>query len=102
MTTLIISNEELNDIMKIVKSLVSETVKNEAEEQKGGFIGMLLGTLSASLLRNLSTGRGTIRAGEHTIRAGQGYQQVEAQLEQVNTQLEQDRAFNAGSSFNKF
>ena len=52
-TTLIISNEEINDIMKIVKSLeeygllitvVNETIKTEAEEQKGGFISMLLGS----------------------------------------------------------
>ena len=51
--TLIISNEEMDDIMKIVKSLedsgllikgVSETIKNEAKEQKGGFLSMLLGT----------------------------------------------------------
>ena len=50
MSTLIISNEEVNDIMKIVKSLeesglfindVSETIKNEAKKHKGGFIGML-------------------------------------------------------------
>ena len=73
-TTLIISNEEMNDIMKITKSLeeswllikgVSETIKNEAKEQKGGFLGILLGTLGASLLENLLTGRGTIRAGEN-------------------------------------
>ena len=53
MTTLIISKEEMNDIMKIIKSLeeagllikgVSETIENEAKEQKGGFLGMLLGT----------------------------------------------------------
>ena len=64
-TTLIISNEEINDIMKIVKSLeepnllikgVSETIKNETKEQKGGFLGMLLDTLGASLLENLLTG----------------------------------------------
>ena len=57
-TTLITSSEEMNDIMKIIKSLeesgllikgVSETIKNEAKEQKGGFFGMLLGTLGASL-----------------------------------------------------
>ena len=62
-TTLIISNEEMN-IMKIVKSLeesgllmktVSETIKNKAKEQKKGFLGMLLGTLGASLLENLLT-----------------------------------------------
>ena len=71
-TTLIISNEEMNDIMKIFKSLeesglllngVSKTVKNEAKVQKGGFVGMLLGTLDARLLGNLLKGKGTIRAG---------------------------------------
>ena len=43
--------------------LVSETIKNEAKEPKGGFLGILLGTLGASLLKNLLTGKGTIRAG---------------------------------------
>ena len=52
MTTLIVSNEEMNDIMKIVKSPeesgllikgISETIKNEAKEQKGEFLSMLLG-----------------------------------------------------------
>ena len=79
MTTLMISNEEINDIMKIVKSLeefgllikgVSKTIKNEAKEQKGEFFGILLSTLGASLLGNLLTGKGKIRAGEVTIRAG--------------------------------
>ena len=95
-TTLIISNEEMNDIMKIVKSLersglsikgVIKTVKNETKEQKGGFLRMLLGTLGASLSGNLLTGkgtiatsqgheaympgRGTIKAGEGTFRAGE-------------------------------
>ena len=50
---LIISNEEINDFMKIVESLeesglwiksVTETIKNEAKKQKGGFLGMLLAT----------------------------------------------------------
>ena len=49
-TTLIISNDEMDDILKIVKSLensgvllkgVSETIQNEAKEQRGGFLGML-------------------------------------------------------------
>ena len=75
----------MNDILKIVKSLedfrillkgVSETIKNEAKEQKVGFLSMLLGTLGASLLGDLLTknllGRGVIRAGEGTIRAGYG------------------------------
>ena len=80
--TSIISNEEMNDIMKIVKSLeesgflmksVSKTSKNEVKEQKGGFLRMLLGTLSASLLGNLFAGTCTIRVGEGTIRAGQTF-----------------------------
>ena len=80
-TILTISNEEIHDIMKIVKSLVdsgllikgvSETIKNEAKKQKGGFLGMLLGTLGASLLGNLLTNKGTIIAGEETIRSGEG------------------------------
>ena len=66
-TTLIISNKEMNDIMKIIKYLeefgflikgVSETIKNKAKVQKGGFLGMLLGTLGTSLLGNLLTGTG--------------------------------------------
>ena len=80
-TTLIISNEELNDIMKIVNSLegsgllikgVSQAIKNEAKEQKGRFLRMLLGTLVGSLLGNLLTVKGTIRAGGGTIRAAEG------------------------------
>ena len=80
-TSLIISNKEMNDIIKIIKSPkesgllmrdVSETIKNEAKEQKGGFLSMLLGTLGASLLGNLWAGKDTIRAGEWTIRAGEG------------------------------
>ena len=67
------SNDEINDIIKIVKSLedsglllkgVTETVQNEAKEQKGGFLSMLLGTLGASFLGNLLTGKGIYRAGE--------------------------------------
>ena len=63
-TTLIISNDEMDDVLKIVKSLedsgvllkgVSETIQNEAKEQRGGFPSMLLGTLSASLLGDLLT-----------------------------------------------
>ena len=71
-TTLIISNEEMNDIIKIVQALedsnillkgVTKTNENETKEQKGGFLSMLLGTLGASLLGNLLTGKGTERAG---------------------------------------
>ena len=77
-TTLTISNEEINDIIKIFKSLeesgflikgLSKTIKIEAKELNGGFLRMLLGTL----LGNLLIGKGTFRAGEGTIRAGQGF-----------------------------
>ena len=75
-TTLVISNDEIEDILKIVKSLedsrlllgVSETIKNEAKEQKGGFLGMLLGTFGASLLGNMLAGKGFIRPGERTAK----------------------------------
>ena len=80
--TLIISNEEINGIIKIVKTyeesglfikVIGETIKNEAKEQKGGFLGMLLATVGASLLGNLLKGKDTIRAREGTIRAGQDF-----------------------------
>ena len=82
MTTLIISNEEMNDIRKKVKSLeetrllikdISEATENEAKEQKARFLDMLLGTLGAILLGNLITGESTIRAGQGTIRADQNF-----------------------------
>ena len=82
-TTLIISNDEMDDIL--VKSLensgvllkgVSETVQNEAKEQRGGFLSMLLGTLGVSLLDDILSkglsGKGVIRAGEGIIRVGYG------------------------------
>ena len=77
--TLIVSNEEMNIIMKIVKSLeesglvikgVSETIQNEAKKQNGRFLSMLLGTLLVGLSGNLLIGKGRITAGEGTIRAG--------------------------------
>ena len=80
-TILIISNDEMKDIIKIVKSLedsgllfkgVSETIQNEAKEQKERFFRMLLGTLSASLLGNILADPGINRAGEGVIRAGYG------------------------------
>ena len=77
-TTLIISNDEMDDILKIVKSLedsgvllkgVSEIIQQKAKEQRerGGFLSMLLGTLGASLLGDVLSkglsGKGVIRAG---------------------------------------
>ena len=82
-TTLIISNEEMNDITKIVHALensnvllkaVTKTIKNETKEQKGEFLGMLLGTLGASLLENMLAGKGIVRAGsgKGIVRGGSG------------------------------
>ena len=80
----------MEDIIKIIKPLedsglllkgVTETVQNEVKEQKGRFLSMLLGTLGASLLGNLLTGKGIYRAGkgkginrvgERVLRAGYG------------------------------
>ena len=100
--TLIISNDEMDDILKIVKSLedsrvllkgVSETIKNEAKEQRGGYLSMLLGTLGASLLGDILSkglsGKGVIRAGEGAIRAGYGSK---------NSSL---KNFDSTTSFNK-
>ena len=52
---------------------ISETIKNKAEEQKGGFLPMLLGTLAARILENILSGRGVIRAGEVVIRSDQNF-----------------------------
>ena len=68
-------------IIKIVKFLedsglllkgVSETIQNEAKEDKRGFLTIILGTLGASLLGNILAGKGMNRAGEGFLRAGQG------------------------------
>ena len=72
-TALIISNEEMEDIMKIGKLLeelglplkgISEIIKYEEKEQKGRFLLMLLGRLNASILGNVLSGRGVIRASQ--------------------------------------
>ena len=87
-TAMVISDKELEDIMKIVKPLeescllikgVNETIKNDVKIQKGGFLGILLGTLGASLLGDMLAGKGVItrvdgviRADERVIRGGDG------------------------------
>ena len=86
-TTLIISNREMDDIMKIVQALegsnillkgVTKTIKNETKEQRGGFLSMLLVTLGASFLGNMLAGKGMLRAGygnkegKRIVRAGYG------------------------------
>ena len=72
----------MEDIMTIVKSLkesgllingISETIGNEANQQKNGFLGILLGTLSASFLGILLTRNGTTKADQRTIKAGQDF-----------------------------
>ena len=81
---LVIEQEDMNDIMKVIKSLensgillkgVTKTIENETKEQRGGFLSMLLGTLGASLLGNLLSGKGLTRAGEGIVRAGEGVKQ---------------------------
>ena len=76
---LIIEEEDMNHIMKIIEALensgillkgVSKTIENETKEQREGFLSMLLGTLGASLLGDLLTGKGIMRAGDRIVRAG--------------------------------
>ena len=78
-TTLIISNKDMEDLIKTVKSLqdsglllkgVTESVQNEVKEQKGGLLSVLLGTLGASLLGNLLTGKGVNKKGKGIHRDG--------------------------------
>ena len=80
--SLSISNEEIEGRMRIVKSLeeswllikvISETIRNEAKEQSGGFPSILLGTLAASMLRNALTEKGVAKAGEGVIRVDQNF-----------------------------
>ena len=77
---LIIEEEDMQDIIKIIKEpensdillkRVSKTIENEIKEQRGGFLSMLLGTLGASLLGNLLAGKGIMRAGDRIVRAGE-------------------------------
>ena len=69
----------MNDIIRVIKYLeesgllikgVNEIIKNEAKEEKGIFLSMLLGTLGAGLLGNMLAGKGNIRAGEGMMGAG--------------------------------
>ena len=104
MTPLIISNHEIHDIIKIVKSLedsgillkgVTETVQNEVKEQKRGFLSILFGTLGASLLGSLLTGKGIHRTGKGK---GRGIKRVsEGFLEIIIIKW----IFNTASSFNE-
>ena len=71
----------MDDLIKIVKSLensglllkgITESVQTEIKEQKGGFLSMLLGTLGASLLGNLLTGKGAFHARKRVNKKGKG------------------------------
>ena len=95
---MIISNYEINDITKIVKSLedsglslkgVTEAVQNEVKEQKRGFLSVLLGTLGASLLGNFLTGRGIYTAGKSkgVLRAGYGCP-LSSALQNINNKID--------------
>ena len=80
-TTLIFSNDDMQDLLKIIKSLedsgllldgITETVKNEVKEQKGDFLSNLLSVVSSALLSSMLSGKGVIRAGEVVICASYG------------------------------
>ena len=81
-TTLLISKEEMNDIMKIIQALedsnillkgVTKTIKNKTKEQKGGFLSMLWSTLGGSVLENLLAGKGIVRAGSGNKKSSLGF-----------------------------
>ena len=96
---LVIEQEDMNDIIKIIEALenygillkgVTKIIENETKEQRGGFLSMLLGTLGASLLGNLLIGKGLARAGKGIVRAGEGVKN--------NPKIQ----FDAISSINKY
>ena len=78
---LIIEQEDMNNILKIIEALensgillkgATKTIENETKEERGGFLSMLLGTLGACLLGNVLTGgKGIVRAGDGIVRAGE-------------------------------
>ena len=81
MAALIISNKEMEYVIKIVKcyeesslliNSIKVAVKNEAKEQKGGFLNMLLGKLGASLLGSMLAGKGVTRGSDGITQAGKG------------------------------
>ena len=93
-TSLIISNKEMNEIMKIAQALedsnillkvVTKTIKNKTIKLKGGFLSMLLSTLGARLLGNLLSGKRIAGAGSGNkkgkgiVRASYGKEYVEIQ-----------------------
>ena len=105
-TILIISNKEMNHMIKIVQALedsnvllkgVTKTIKNKTKEQKGRFSSMLLGTLGASLLGNILARKGIVRAvsGHHSLNSYEKRKGI------VSTGYEKGGIFHAFSSFKK-
>ena len=106
----------MNDITKIIQALENSNIlikgvtktKNETKEQKGGFLSMLLGTLRASLLGNLLTGNGILRAGSgcplsSTSKNKKGKKNLElVQVVLCPLLRKKNGILNAASSFNKF
>ena len=104
-TTLVISNEEMNFIMKIVQALensgillkgVTKTIKNETKSQSGGYLSLLLGTLASSLLGNLLTGKGAVRA-DYRNKQGKGTISV-----RYGNKEGIKKSSNSTTSFNEF
>ena len=82
MNTLITSSKEMEDLMKIVKSIeesslvikgICEGSESKAKEQKDRFLGPILGAVAAALFGNLLAAKGVIQACEGTIRGGQDF-----------------------------
>ena len=105
-TTLIISNKEMNNIMKIVQASegsnillkgVTKTIKNETKEQKGGFLSTLLGTLAAIFLGNLLSS-----SGKRVLTPGYGNKQGKGVLSAGYGSPIKKESFNSPSPFNKF
>ena len=105
---LIIEQEDMKDIMKIIEALensgillkgVTKKIENETKEQRGGFLSMLLGTLGASLLGNLLTGKGIMRTGDGIVRAGSG---SIASRAKSDGSKKKPKFFVTFSSFNKY
>ena len=100
---LVISNDEMKDIIRIVKCLedsglllkgVSKTIQNEVEEQKGECPSMLLRTIGASLLGNKL-------AGKRINRAGEGVLEIKELVMEIKDKITKTKwIFNATSSFN--
>ena len=109
---LIIEEGDMNDITKIIEELensgillkgVTKTTENKTKEQKEGFLSMLLGTLGASLLRNLlSGGKGIMRTGDGIVRTGEGKVVSRAKGEGSGSKKKKPKFAVTISSINKY